>query len=120
MVKAASLHQPKFIAIVGSPVPMVIGTDFDGIAYEEEATGIPTFGFSTTSLGFDKGLGSLCKARQKILPGEMATRPVPSISWVPPFRFLCRTHYSLCGTSLKEGYRVIASCHGLYAGRDRP
>lgn len=44
---AADLH-PKFIAVAGGPVPMMIGTDFEGIArVVERRTGIPTFGFST-------------------------------------------------------------------------
>jgi Nitrogenase molybdenum-iron protein, alpha and beta chains len=44
--------KPSFIAIVGSPVPALIGVDYDGISREiEENTGIPTFGINTT--GFD-------------------------------------------------------------------
>ncbi|MFR3322117.1 MAG: hypothetical protein ACLTSZ_14535 [Lachnospiraceae bacterium] len=43
---------PNFIALVGSPVPMVIGTDLAGTAaWIEDETGIPAFGFSTTGLG---------------------------------------------------------------------
>jgi nitrogenase molybdenum-iron protein alpha/beta subunit len=39
------------IAIVGSPVPMVVGFDFEGFAsLVEKETGIPTFGFSTNGL----------------------------------------------------------------------
>ncbi len=50
--KAARQMHPKFIALVGSPVPMVIGTDLIGMAtWIEDETGIPTFGFSTTGLG---------------------------------------------------------------------
>lgn len=46
------LH-PDFIAFVGSPVPMVIGTDFDGLAREiEAATGLPAFGFATNGLEY--------------------------------------------------------------------
>lgn len=38
----------EFIAIVGSPVPMVIGTDFEGLAKEiEEKSGIPAVGLAT-------------------------------------------------------------------------
>ncbi|MCH3907871.1 MAG: hypothetical protein LKE28_06405 [Sphaerochaeta sp.] len=40
------------------PVPMLVGTDYQGIAREIEAkTGIPSFGFDTTGLDFyDKGV----------------------------------------------------------------
>lgn len=42
------LH-PELIALVGSPVPTVIGMDLKGLAHEiEEETGIPTIGIETT------------------------------------------------------------------------
>lgn len=45
--------KPEIIALVGSPVPMVIGTDMEGIAADiENRTGIPTFGFSTTGMEY--------------------------------------------------------------------
>lgn len=51
--EAAERIKPEVIAVVGSPVPMIIGTDFNGIAMEiENATGIPTFGFHTTGLNY--------------------------------------------------------------------
>ena len=48
IVQAAKDMKPAFIAIVGSPVPVIIGFDFNGFAKEIElATGIPAFGFET-------------------------------------------------------------------------
>lgn len=48
IVKAAKEMKPRFISIVGSPVPVIIGFDFNGVAMEiEQRTGIPTFGFET-------------------------------------------------------------------------
>ncbi|WP_455716504.1 nitrogenase component 1 [Anaerosporobacter sp.] len=45
--------KPEIIALVGSPVPMVIGTDMDGVAAEiEDRTGIMSVGFSTTGLKY--------------------------------------------------------------------
>ena len=45
--------KPEIIALVGSPVPMVIGADMEGIAAEiENRTGIMSFGFSTTGIGY--------------------------------------------------------------------
>lgn len=53
IIKAAESLNPKFIAILGSPVPMIIGTDFKGIAKEiEQLTGIPTIGIQTTGLKY--------------------------------------------------------------------
>ena len=47
-LRAARERPVDFIAFVGSPVPMVIGTDFAGLAKEIEArSGIPAFGFAT-------------------------------------------------------------------------
>jgi nitrogenase molybdenum-iron protein alpha/beta subunit len=56
---AAGELRPRFITVLGSPVPMVVGTDFEGIASELEAvTGIPSFGIPTTGLHYyDWGAG---------------------------------------------------------------
>lgn len=57
IMEAAEEMLPKFICVTGSPVPMVIGTDFQGIADEiEQRTGLPAFGFATTGLRlYDSG-----------------------------------------------------------------
>lgn len=47
---ALELH-PRFIAIAGTPIPMMMGTDFKGLARDiEAATKIPTFGFATNGM----------------------------------------------------------------------
>jgi len=58
IVAAAESLKPRFIALLGSPVPMIIGTDYKGIAAElENKTGIPAFGFDTKGIEFyDKGI----------------------------------------------------------------
>jgi len=51
--EAAASIKPNFIALLGSPVPMVIGTDFEGLALEiETVTGIPTIGLTTRGLAY--------------------------------------------------------------------
>lgn len=53
IVNAVNDTHPKFVALLGSPVPMVIGTDYEGIATElESRTGIPCFGFDTKGLAY--------------------------------------------------------------------
>lgn len=54
---AAKDLNPALIAYLGSPVPMVIGIDLDGMAAEtEDSSGIPCFGFNTTGQHYyDKG-----------------------------------------------------------------
>ena len=43
--------KPKFIAIVGTPIPTMVGFDFEAVAaLVEERTGIPTFGFFATGM----------------------------------------------------------------------
>lgn len=50
-VKAAKDLKPEFIALCGSPMPMMTGVDFDAIAQEvERRTNLPTFGFSTNGM----------------------------------------------------------------------
>ena len=55
---AAESLKPKFVAVLGSPVPMVIGTDFKGMAAEiEESLNIPAIGAATTGLRYySKGI----------------------------------------------------------------
>ena len=63
---ARELH-PKFIAIAGTPIPMMIGTDLNAIAkVVEDSTGIPSFGLNTNSMhtyisGISKAFLALAK-----------------------------------------------------------
>lgn len=51
IVRAAKDMKPKFVAILGSPVPLIIGFDFNGVAKEiENRLGIPAFGFDTAGM----------------------------------------------------------------------
>ncbi len=51
VVKTASELSPRFIALAGSPIPMLTGVDFSALAMEvEEKTGIPSFGFPTDGM----------------------------------------------------------------------
>ena len=51
IVYTAKELSPNFIAIAGTPIPTMIGTDFKAIAnIIEKETNIPTFGFDTTGM----------------------------------------------------------------------
>ncbi len=51
IIYTAKELSPKFIAIAGTPIPLMIGTDFKAIAsIIEKETGIFTFGFDTTGM----------------------------------------------------------------------
>lgn len=50
-VRAAKELHPRFVAVAGTPIPMMTGVDFDAVAMEiENETGIPAFGFSTDGM----------------------------------------------------------------------
>ena len=71
IVKAAESLKPKFIALLGSPVPMVIGTDFEGVAAEiEYETKIPSIGLSTRGLAYyGKGVNqAIISLMEKVCP----------------------------------------------------
>lgn len=57
-IQAGELVKPSIYTVIGSPVPMVIGSDMKGIAWEiEMETGVPSFGFDTNGLGlYNKGV----------------------------------------------------------------
>ena len=51
IVQAAGELSPKFIALAGTPIPMMIGTDYKAVAAViEKKTGIPSFGFATNGM----------------------------------------------------------------------
>ncbi|NMA69464.1 MAG: hypothetical protein GX958_08610 [Desulfitobacterium sp.] len=59
-IEAAQALKPDFIALLGSPVPAIIGMDMKGMAREvEERTGIPALGFDTTGfVNYHRGVSS--------------------------------------------------------------
>ena len=77
-VKAGELFPPRLYAVIGSPVPMVIGSDLRGIAHElEERTGVPTLGFDANGIQlYDKGISdALCALIRRF--AKPAERIVP-------------------------------------------
>lgn len=51
IVSAAKELKPKFVAVAGTPIPMMTGFDFNAIANEiERQTGLPAFGFDTNGM----------------------------------------------------------------------
>lgn len=59
IVRAAKELQPRFIALVRTPIPLMTGTDFEGISRViKKQTGIPVFYFSTSGMHtYVKGAG---------------------------------------------------------------
>lgn len=107
-VDAARKMHPRFIAVIGSPVPMLVGCDYDGLAKEIEArTGIPTFGFDTTGLSFyDRGVVLACKALvdQYVEPAKAIIPRSVNLLGLTPFDFGARGN--------AEAIRAWFVCHG--------
>jgi len=113
--QAAAELSPTFICFMGSPAPMVIGTDLKGIAAElEEITGIPALGFETTGLNYyDKGISDACLAfAEKFFPAAIAGQTQPgsvNILGLTPLDF---SHNSNARDFIqemeKQGFSVIA------------
>lgn len=64
IVRTARDMHPAFIAIGGTPIPMIMGTDFKGLAKVlEKRTKIPSFGFATNGMHtYEKGAGMAFEA----------------------------------------------------------
>ncbi|MBE6726219.1 MAG: oxidoreductase [Ruminococcaceae bacterium] len=72
--RAAEELHPRFVAVAGTPIPMMTGVDFDAVAVEIEArTGIPSFGFATDGMhSYVRGAGMAFDA----LARRMVREPV--------------------------------------------
>jgi len=64
VLEAAERFRPRFIALAGTPIPMMNGTDFEAIAREiESRSGIPSFGFDTDGMhSYIRGAGRALEA----------------------------------------------------------
>ncbi len=88
ILEAGKLINPTMYTVIGSPVPMIIGTDTKGIACEiEEKTGVPSFGFDTNGLGlYNKGISeAMCELikRFTLAPKEKVKRGVNILGTTP-------------------------------------
>lgn len=72
IVRAAKELKPRFIALVRTPIPLMTGTDFEGISRViEKQTGIPVFYFPTSGMhSYVSGAGMALEtvARELVLP----------------------------------------------------
>lgn len=82
VVDACSDIHPEYIAIIGSPVPMVVGCDVAGIAHEiEETTGIPAGGFDATGTRYyDWGIALACTTVAKRFARPCPRSAEPSVN----------------------------------------
>ena len=72
IIKTAEEMRPPFIAIVGSPVPAIIGTDYASICKEvEDSTNIPCISVSTTGFNdYARGIEKSYLALERFIEHE--------------------------------------------------
>ncbi len=109
---AAELH-PKFIAVAGTPIPIMTGFDFDGVAsLIEQRTGIVTFGFPTTSMrtyvhGADMALAAV--AERFVQNGKRSAQPSCNILGLTPLDFSVNgTDRSIAEFVQQSGFSVLS------------
>ena len=122
MIHAADDLQPDVMALVGSPVPMVIGSDLTGIAAElEERTGIPSLGFDTTGTAYyDKGVAMATIALLKKFTPALDTVPgTVNIVGASPLDFATGENLEDLKIFVREaGYQITASLSMGYSMED--
>lgn len=122
IVKAAGEFKPKFISVAGTPVPMMIGTDFGAVARViERRTGIPTFGFQTNGMhSYISGAGMAFRAlAERFTEGPAATRPNSiNILGVTPLDFSVNgSAQSLRRFAPDNGFELVG-CWAMGGGLD--
>lgn len=119
-VNAVNQKPPAFITIAGTPIPMMIGTDFSAIAaIVEKRTGIPTFGLTTNGmhsyvLGAGMAFEAIAKRIVLPVPTEVAQRTSDSIGvnvlGLTPLDFSINgANQSICNLLSRNGFDVISS-----------
>ncbi|MEA4823724.1 MAG: nitrogenase component 1 [Clostridiaceae bacterium] len=106
---ALELH-PRFIAVAGTPIPMMIGTDFDAVAKAvEENTSIPSFGITTNGMhSYISGAGAALDAITRRFVDPSA-RPTPGAKRV---NLLGATPLDFSINGSVEAIRVLLTSHG--------
>lgn len=94
IVQAAKELSPKFIALAGTPIPMMIGTDYKAVAAViEKKTGIPSFGFATN--GMQDYLSGISMAFEAF--AERMTQPLEVIPHGANVLGLTPLDFAVCG-----------------------
>jgi len=118
---ARELH-PKFIALAGSPIPYMNGTDFPALAQVlEEETGIPAFAVPTNGMhDYVYGAGIALEEIAKRFTGEKTGRiqaRTVNLLGVTPLDFGPVSHVEVLKENLKAcGWKVLS----IWAMGDEP
>ena len=127
IVRAARELKPRFIALCGSPMPMMIGTDFSALAeILESETGLPVFGLHTNGMNsyLDGASQALCAYLKHFCKKEKTVARSVNIIGATPLDFslngtvesirnwLIFNHFSVISTMAMESSPEIISRAG--------
>ncbi|MGI6256124.1 MAG: nitrogenase component 1 [Acutalibacter sp.] len=105
IVQAAKELSPKFIALAGTPIPMMIGTDYKAVAAViEKKIGIPSFGFATN--GMQDYLSGISMAFEAF--AERMTQPLEVIPHSVNVLGLTPLDFAVCGYDRELVHRLKA------------
>ena len=113
VISACTDISPAFVALLGSPVPMLIGIDMPGIAAElQERLGLPCFGLDTNGLRlYNKGIAmaELAIAERFIREPRQTKARSLNILGLTPLDFSLNANATQLPHLLKSwGYSLIA------------
>lgn len=102
---------PRFVAIIGSPVPFTIGADLDGLAAEVEfATGVPAFGVSCGAFEpYDKGAGEAIRKliEKAALPAKEEKEFDLNLLGVSPLDYSSAELAAMCRELAEAGFAKV-------------
>ena len=113
IVQAARELSPRFIALAGTPIPMMIGTDYKAVASViEKRTGIPSFGFATN--GMDDYLRGISMAFEAFAvrmtqPGDALPHSVNILGLTPLDFAVCGYDRALVRLLEQDGWQVLST-----------
>lgn len=127
--RAAEELRPRFVALAGTPIPMMMGTDFKGVArLIESRTGIPTFGFATNGMhSYNKGASTALAAVAErfcdpsLSRRELAAEEAPEVNLlgVTPLDFSVTGNVEAMKKSFVDAGFRVNSCWAMGDGWER-
>ena len=124
--RAAEELKPRFIAIAGSPIPIMMWTYFKGVArIIERRTGIPTFGFATNGMhsynsGAGKALAAIaerfCDPALKAAELRLGEHPSVNLLGVTPLDFSVTGNVEAMKKLFEDNGFHVVSCWAMGSG----
>lgn len=126
--RAAEELKPRFIAIAGTPIPMMMGTDIPAVArLVEKRCGIPTLGLVTNSMhsynhgasmAFEALARRFCPKEARRRPRAAGERPSVNLLGVTPLDFSITGNVeALRALFTDSGFRIV-SCWAMGSSFD--